>query len=97
MNSYLARTQVNKSLRGLSLYSNNIGDVGARSLVDALRQNETIALFYLASNKIGDAGATYIAEFLQDSATLKTLYLTGNHSIGLAGTAALGRALKVRV
>ena len=70
--------------------------MGARALVDALRQNETIALFYLASNKIGDAGASYIAEFLQDSATLKTLYLTGNHSIGLAGTAALGRALKVR-
>jgi hypothetical protein len=42
-------------------------------------------------------GATRVAEFLMRTQSLKTLYLTGNHTIGLAGTAALGRALKCNV
>jgi hypothetical protein len=68
------------------------------AVYDVLQTNNGgIALLYLASNKIGDAGATRVAEFLMRTQSLKTLYLTGNHTIGLAGTAALGRALKCNV
>jgi hypothetical protein len=71
--------------------------VSDRPLPPLPQTNNGVALLYLASNKIGDVGATRVAEFLMRTQSLKTLYLTGNHTIGLAGTAALGRALKCNV
>ena len=44
----------NKTLRSLKLSGNNIGDEGAKALVDALTNNKTLTILVLNGNVFSD-------------------------------------------
>ena len=77
-----------QSLKKLSLASNNIGDVGAIAIANALPP--TLETLILNNNLIGDAGATAIAGALPP--TFETLVLYFNR-IGNAGATAIAKKL----
>ena len=58
---------------GLHLWVNNndIGDVGARSLADALSRNTTLAMLGVAQNSITASGARALGDALAANTTLK--------------------------
>ena len=53
---------MNKTLTEINLWSNEIGDAGARALANALKVNKTLTMINLWSNSIGDAGARALAD-----------------------------------
>ncbi|CAF0945835.1 unnamed protein product [Adineta steineri] len=66
------------TLTTLYLQWNQIGDVEAQHLVDAIRYNKTLITINLSCNRIGPIGAQYLADALQHSTTLTTLDLRKN-------------------
>lgn len=54
------------NLYALDLTSNNIGDLGAKSLGIALRSNRTLSYLNISDNKITDEGAAFIIEALME-------------------------------
>ncbi|CAF2228112.1 unnamed protein product, partial [Rotaria magnacalcarata] len=85
--------QVNKVVTTFDLHANQIGDVGAQFLADALKANTSLTLLQLQTNQIGDSGAQYLADALKVNKTLTVLYLYENQ-IGDTGAQYLGNALK---
>ncbi|CAF1474419.1 unnamed protein product [Rotaria magnacalcarata] len=57
--------QVNKVVTTFDLHANQIGDVGAQFLADALKANTSLTLLQLQTNQIGDSGAQYLADALK--------------------------------
>lgn len=57
----------NNSIIVLYLNNNNIGDVGAKDIADALMRNHTITELNLNDNDIGDVGAREIADALMEN------------------------------
>ncbi|CAM2705335.1 unnamed protein product, partial [Rotaria socialis] len=86
--------QVNKVVTTLYLQANQIGDVGAQFLADALRVNTTLTRLDLYTNQIGDSGAQYLGEALKTNKSLTLLQLQTNQ-IGDSGAQYLADALKV--
>ncbi|CAM2705334.1 unnamed protein product, partial [Rotaria socialis] len=86
--------QVNKVVTTLYLQANQIGDVGAQFLADALRVNTTLTELRLYTNKIGDSGAQYLGEALKTNQSLQDLRLQTN-KIGDSGAQYLADGLKV--
>ena len=76
----------------LYLHNNNISDVGATDLAQALHHNSTLKELILSSNNISDVGATDLAQALHYNSTLNELNLN-NNSISDVGATALAQAL----
>jgi len=57
-------TGLSRTLTLLHLGNNNISDDGCRSLVNALRENESLEMLDLADNKIGMKGCAALADLL---------------------------------
>ena len=72
--------------------NNNISDVGATALAQALHHNSTLKTLNLSHNNISDAGATDLAQALRHNSTLEKLYLSHNN-ISDAGATDLAQAL----
>lgn len=85
---------MNKTVTELRLSNNNIGDVGAQSIGEALKVNRTLTVLNLANNIIGDSGAQSIAEALKVNKTVTVLRLRSNN-IGDSGAQSIGEALKL--
>jgi hypothetical protein len=81
-------------LKNLSIYGNQITDVGAIKIAQSLKDNTTLVSLELSCNNIGDAGAIAIAEWLISNTNLEYLDLSQNH-ISDIGLEALCNALKV--
>ena len=81
-----------RDLKNLYLSSNNIGDVGARAIADALRSNRVITTLYLSGNLITNEGARALGDALSKGALIE-LYL-GQNQIGDAGAFAMAAALR---
>ena len=62
----------------LNLCMNDIGDVGATALADALEDNTTLTKVDLSNNLIGPKGAESLAIALQENVALKVLILEQN-------------------
>ncbi|WP_375331722.1 hypothetical protein [Candidatus Tisiphia endosymbiont of Temnostethus pusillus] len=84
---------INNSITNLNLSSNQIGDAGAKSLAECLKDNKSITTLKLNNNQIGDAGAKSLAECLKDNKSITTLKLN-NNQIGDAGAKSLAECLK---
>ena len=57
----------------VSLDDNNIGDVGAAAIGEALKVNAVLNFLSLQGNSIGDVGAAAIGEALKVNAVLEEL------------------------
>ncbi|KAI8813432.1 hypothetical protein BJ742DRAFT_790376 [Cladochytrium replicatum] len=84
---------LNRSLRILILWRNDIGDGGATALGQALQLNSTLEELNLQSNKIGEVGISAIAISLKSNSSLKKLDLRENEAKD-KGAVALADALK---
>jgi len=62
----------------LNLNRNNIGDVGAEHLANALQTNTALTTLDLRNNNIGPKGAEHLARALQINNDLTTLDLSRN-------------------
>lgn len=62
----------------LSLFDNELGDVGASKLATALMRNTTLKCLVLCGNGIGDTGAKSLADLLLVNTTLDELRLSFN-------------------
>jgi hypothetical protein len=60
------------------LSHNNIGDIGAIEIAEALKTNKTLTKLMLSHNNIGDDGATAIVKALEINQILENLYLDNN-------------------
>lgn len=81
-------------LKNLSIYGDQITDVGAIKIAQSLNGNTTLVNLVLSCNKIGDAGAKALAEWIGSNTTLEYLDLSQNQ-ISNIGFEALCSALKV--
>ena len=79
-----------KKLRYLNLRLNEIGDMGAIALANALEQHPKLHYLNLERNLIGDEGAMALAHALEKTDSLKTLNLEVNQ-VGDAGAVALSQ------
>lgn len=77
----------------LDLCKQNLGVDGARMIVGALKQNQSVKHLLLGTNKIGNEGAKILSEAIEHNNTLETLYLGCNH-IESEGAIALCQALE---
>ena len=66
------------ALTQLDLHHNNIGDVGAKYIAEALKVNRVLTTLYLHNNVVGDGGARSIAQALKANYALSALFLAGN-------------------
>lgn len=89
-------TSTHGSVRELSLGNNNIGDVGAKSMVLILGRGSTLRRLSLRDNNIGDEGAVALARALKDNSELEELDLWGN-SLGQDGKCALLSTARCKV
>ena len=79
----------------MDLYSNQIGDDGARALVEGLRENETVTMMYLAYNRIGHDGARALADGLrEDNATVTLMRIESVPVLRLVGNLITDEALR---
>ncbi|CAM4790158.1 unnamed protein product [Rotaria magnacalcarata] len=85
--------QVNQVITRLDLHANQIGDIGARFVADAVRINTTLKELHLYNNKVEVVGTQYLAAALKTNQTLNILSLYQNQ-IGDTGAQYLGDALK---
>ena len=68
----------NAHLTVLKLGYNHLGNDGASTLADGIRQHKSLASLDLGFNNIGDPGCTALAKAVSSSPPLRTLYLAGN-------------------
>ena len=66
-------------LLSLGLADNCIGDEGASSLADLLRQTGTLQRLLLSGNEVADEGGSKLVAALTQNNSLKALYLAGVH------------------
>ncbi|WP_375318673.1 hypothetical protein [Candidatus Tisiphia endosymbiont of Oplodontha viridula] len=69
---------INNSITTLTLYNNQIGDAGAKSLAECLKDNNSITILYLYNNQIGDAEAKSLAECLKDNKSITQVTINNN-------------------
>ncbi|CAM4790161.1 unnamed protein product [Rotaria magnacalcarata] len=86
--------QVNQVITRLDLHANQIGDIGARFVADAVRINTTLKELHLYNNKVEVVGTQYLAAALKTNQSLTLLQLQTNQ-IGDSGAQYLADALKV--
>ena len=67
-----------KNCTTLNLDSNNIGDIGARAIAEALKGNTALTRLSLNYNNIGDIGAAALAEMLKGNTALTVLFMNNN-------------------
>ncbi len=84
----------NNTLISVDLERNDIGDVGAAKIAEALLNNNTLTSINLNCNNISDAGVIKIAEALLTNNTLTLISLRGNN-IGDAGATKIAKVLGV--
>lgn len=77
----------------LDLCKQNLGVDGAKMIVGALKQNQSVKHLLLGTNKIGNEGAKILSEAIEHNNTLETLYLGCNY-IESEGAIALCQALE---
>ncbi|WP_342270462.1 leucine-rich repeat domain-containing protein [Rickettsia endosymbiont of Orchestes rusci] len=77
----------------LSLYTNNIGELGAKEISNALKENKSLTLLNLQSNNIGELGAKEISNVIRSNKSLTSLDLQSNN-IGDLGAKEISNALK---
>jgi Ran GTPase-activating protein (RanGAP) involved in mRNA processing and transport len=77
----------------LDLCKQNLGADGARMIVGALKQNQSVKHLLLGTNKIGNQGAIDLSEAIAHNSSLETLYLGCNY-IESEGAIALCEALE---
>merc|ERR1712196_356370 len=89
-----AQAWVTKSLsiRTLDLYSNAVGNPGAKALAAAAAHDSRCVVLDFWDNAVGDEGGEALASTLSLSSSLRELNLCWNH-IGDRGAEALGAAL----
>ncbi|WP_342270589.1 leucine-rich repeat domain-containing protein [Rickettsia endosymbiont of Orchestes rusci] len=63
----------------LSLYNNNIGDLGAKEISNVIQSNKSLTSLNLSLNKIGELGAREISNALKENKSLTELSLSGNN------------------
>jgi len=80
-------------LSSLNLYMNELCDLGAIEICNALKHNAGIEILDIGGNNILAAGAEALAEALMENETLRTLEL-GYNPIGPKGGALLANAVK---
>jgi Ran GTPase-activating protein (RanGAP) involved in mRNA processing and transport len=90
---FIAQLNNTRILR-LFLWSNNIGDEGAKYLAEAIKLNSTLQEIYLDLNNIEAQGAEYLAEAIKVNSTLRVIQLNSNN-IGDEGTRYFAEAIKV--
>ena len=83
------------ALTELTLWSNNIGDDGAKAIAEALKVNVVLTELRLGGNTIGNEGAKAIAEALKVNTVLTKLWLNDN-KIGDKGKQAVWVVVKDR-
>eukprot|EP00435_Cladocopium_sp_Y103_P074236 s374_g47.t1 len=83
----------NRSLKGLWLENNHIGERGAEALAEGLKSNRSLGWLELQNNNIGDRGTEALAEGLKSNRSLGWLELESNN-IGDPGAEALAESLK---
>ena len=80
-----------KTLKVLSLYSNQIGALGATRLAKALKVNQTLGQLFLEGNRLGDKRTQALASALTVNSSLQCLILRGN-GIGDEGVEGLANS-----
>ncbi len=80
-------------LTHLNLYMNELCDLGATEIANALSDNCAIEVLDIGGNNILDAGAMALAEALKVNKTLRTLEL-GYNPIGARGAQAMAESVK---
>ena len=73
---------------------NHIGDKGARSLGEAIKQHSSLQSLDVSENHIGNRGVASLGEAIKLLASLQSLHMTGNFHCK-AGVARLGEAIKL--
>ncbi|CAF1301027.1 unnamed protein product [Rotaria sordida] len=81
-----------QTMTNLYLSGENIGNLEAEHLAEALQNNITLEILNLSYNKIDDRGVQHIANAIQNSKTLTKLELRGNQ-IGDIGAECLANVL----
>ena len=74
----LGDTYISKGLKSISLYKNNITNLGASILGSYLVHNPNIEILQLDENEIGEKGAMILARALQINNSLNILSLNNN-------------------
>ncbi|CAF1029117.1 unnamed protein product [Rotaria sordida] len=74
-----------QTLTTLNIEGNEIDDVGAQHLANALLKNTTLNTLDVNTNQIDSEGAQYLANALEQNTTLITLNLSGNDIDGTGG------------
>ena len=82
-----------QALNKLDLYTNQIGEFGARVLAGVLEKNLNLQQLNLDSNQIGDEGVQALAKALEKNQNLQQLDLSTNR-IGDEGVKVLAKALE---
>eukprot|EP00670_Eutreptiella_braarudii_P002022 CAMPEP_0174291490 /NCGR_PEP_ID=MMETSP0809-20121228/32235_1 /TAXON_ID=73025 ORGANISM="Eutreptiella gymnastica-like, Strain CCMP1594" /NCGR_SAMPLE_ID=MMETSP0809 /ASSEMBLY_ACC=CAM_ASM_000658 /LENGTH=892 /DNA_ID=CAMNT_0015390843 /DNA_START=19 /DNA_END=2694 /DNA_ORIENTATION=+ len=82
----------NNTLIGIDLGNNNLGNVGALGLANALRSNATLLSIDLNNNSIFAKGIVHMASALMENTTLRHLDIGTNHSSN-EGAISMAKAL----
>ena len=82
-----------RTLRVLSLGSNQIACEGAKRLAESIKVNQSLQEIHLGDNNMGDDGATSFADALKVNTTLQVVGIYGNN-IGDQGAESLAPALR---
>jgi Ran GTPase-activating protein (RanGAP) involved in mRNA processing and transport len=88
----VARSKSIEIIEIIELFTNAIGDEGAKAIAEAIKRSATLRKIDVWGNGIGDAGAQAIAEAVKVSKSLEEVMLTGNN-ITSTGAQALAAAV----
>lgn len=86
--------KVNDSLQGLSVWKQNIGIQGGKTIGELLKVNNSLQRLNISDNQLNDECAKVIGDALKVNKSLQVLYISDNH-IGSEGTKSISEALKV--
>ncbi|KAJ1549942.1 hypothetical protein HK096_009572, partial [Nowakowskiella sp. JEL0078] len=82
------------SIQLLDLYDNNLGDLGALAIAEALNWNTSLEILYLSTNNIGPEGTKAISKSLCVNKALRLKVISlGNNNIGILGAKAFSEVL----
>lgn len=81
------------TIRELDLFSNNLGDSGARAMATAVKRHSSLVQLDLRGNQIGTDGILALGDAVANNAVLRKLNLAGNR-FGDEGAKALAKMLE---
>ena len=87
--------KVNKSVKVLHLWGNQLENLGAKFLADCLRENEHLLELRICSNKIRDEGAKILFQSLKCNKSLTLFDMSYNNDVGDESAQHLLEALRV--